>query len=333
MKPLYRYMIPVVMSLLLTACSKSDNSPEDGDDNPGTGSGNETRTPVPYDKLPVSHRAYTVPGTQFYVDLMGRQRPKLPAFKAIAAKPGIMKGYVKDIYGRPLPGAEIGVRSSIIGGGYSSASGTSDANGFYEILLPVGNIEIWGAKYAMDYESAKAPVSLFPGDSNLNSFNSTSGAVKNFILLPYGQGRPDEVSKGPYWPSSYLGASIHLSYTLRTQSLPLPGSFPVGSIIVIKLTPLDLVHADEKVSFTIRKVVESNELYINNIPLGRYKIEIKLENGNLIQMRENINLKPLYGMQPKQAAGTAEVTFIPGDPEILAWYGNWWIVPIIIEHP
>lgn len=322
-------MLTLVMLLLLLSCSKADKTSEDGDENPG----NETRSPIPYDKLPVSSREFTILGPQFYVDLMGRQRPKLPVFKTTNVKPGTLKGQVKDIYGRPLAGAQIGVRSSIIGGSYSSASATSDANGFYEMLLPVGNIEIWGAKYLMDYESAKAPVSLFPADSNLNSFNSTSGAVKNFILLPYGQGRPDEISKGPYWPSSYLGASIHLSYTLRTQSLPLPGSFPVGSIIVISLTPLDLVHADEKVSFTIRKVIESNELYINNIPLGRYRIEIKLENGAQILMRENINLKPQFGMHPKQATGIAQVTFIPGDAEILAWYGNWWIVPIIIEHP
>ncbi|WP_114792686.1 carboxypeptidase-like regulatory domain-containing protein [Niabella yanshanensis] len=329
MKPLYLCIGALFASLLLVACSKADKTAEDGDENPG----NETRSPIPYDKLPATSREFTILGPQFYVDLMGRQRPKLPAFKRTNVKPGSLKGHVKDIYGRPLAGAQIGVRSSIIGGSYSSASAISDVNGFYEILLPVGNIEIWGAKYLMDYESAKAPVSLFPADSNLNSFNSTSGAVKNFILLPYGQGRPDEIGKGPYWPSSYLGASIHLSYILRTQSLPLPGSFPVGSIIVISLTPLDLVHADEKISFTIRKVIESTELYINNIPLGRYKIEIKLENGAPVLMRENINLKPQFGMHPKQATGTAQVSFIPGDPEILAWYGNWWIVPIIIEHP
>ena len=232
-----------------------------------------------------------------------------------------------------MQGAEIGVRSSIIGGSYSSASGHSGTDGYYEILLPVGTAEIWGAKYLADYESGKAPVSLFPADSNLYSFNSTGGAVKNFVLLPYGQGRPEQVSKGPYWPSSYLGGAVHLSYTLRTQSLPLPGSFPVGSVLLIKLTPLDLSYADEKISFTVRKVVESSELYINNIPLGRYQIEVKLENGPDVLMRENINLKPQFGMKPKEATGSTEITFIPGDPEVLVWFGNWWIVPIILEHP
>lgn len=333
MKTIYRFKFLAVAAILLISCSKSGETPDDTGIEPQPGAGGEVRTPVPFDKLPTTFRAFTVPGPQFYVDLMGKQRPQLPSFKSIPVKSGILKGYIKDIYGRPLPGAQIGVRSSIIGGGYSSATGISDANGFYEILLPVGNIEFWGAKYSMDYESGKAYISLFPADSNLNSFNSTAGSIKNFVLLPYGQGRPEEVSKGPYWPSSYMGASIHLSYTLRTQSLPLPGSFPVGSVLIIKLTPLDLVHADEKVIFTIHKIVESSELYINNIPLGRYKLEIKLENGSNIIMKENINLKPQYGMQPKQAVGSANITFIPGDPEVLVWYGNWWIVPILIEHP
>lgn len=317
---------------LMSGCSKSGGSSPGEDDPPGTGS-DEIRTPVSFDKLPASTREYTVPGTKFYVDVMGRQRPKLPGFKSLAVKPDRLRGYVKDIYGRPLKGARIGIRSSIIGGSYSSASGDTDDKGYYEILLPVGTVEIWGAKYLLDYESGQAPVSLFPADSSLSSFTSTNGAVKNFVLLPYGQANPSAIGSGPYWPSSYLGGSVHLSYTLRTQSLPLPGSFPVGSVILIKLTPLDLVHADEKISFTIRKAVESSELYINNIPLGRYKIELKLENGVDIIMKESINLKPQYGMQPKQATGNTQISFIPGDPEVLAWYGNWWIVPIIIEHP
>lgn len=327
MKTFVRALI-YLLSALISGCSKSDlPSPDD------EGAGGGIRTPVPFNQLPSSSRELSVSGTQFYVDVMGKQRASLPGFKKTEIKPNILRGYVKDVYGRPLQGAQIGVRSSIIGGSYSSASGHSGTDGYYEILLPVGTTEIWGAKYLMDYESGKAPVSLFPADSNLNSFNSANGAVKNFILLPYGQGQPEQVMKGPYWPSSYLGGSVHLSYTLRTQSLPLPGSFPVGSVILIRLTPLDLLYGDEKITYTIRKTVESSELYINNIPLGRYKIEVRLENGTAIPMRENINLKPQFGMQPKQATGSTEITFIPGDPEVLAWYGNWWIVPIILEHP
>lgn len=328
MKKLFPFSAVLLISYGIMSCSGGNSSP--GDPQPGA---DEIRTPVPFDQLPASSRELAVPGPQFYVNVMGRQRSPLPAFKNLPVRPDRLRGYVKDVYGRPLRGARIGVRSSLIGGSYSSASGDTDEQGYYEILLPVGTTEIWGTKYLQDYESGQAPVSLFPADSSLSSFTSTKGAVKNFVLVPYGQADPETVARGPYWPSSYMGGSIHLSYTLRTQSLPLPGSFPVGSVILIKLTPLHLVHADEKISFTIRKVVESSELYINNIPLGRYKIELKLENGGNILMRENINLKPQYGMQPKQATGSTQVTFIPGEPDVLAWYGNWGIVPILIEHP
>ncbi|MBX2952717.1 MAG: carboxypeptidase regulatory-like domain-containing protein [Leadbetterella sp.] len=326
MKKLFKLSAVLLISYGIMSCSGGSGSP--GEPQPG-----EVRTPVPFDQLPASSRELSVPGPQFYVNVMGHQRSPLPAFKKLPVKPDRLRGYVKDVYGRPLRGARIGVRSSLIGGSYSSASGDTDEQGYYEILLPVGTTEIWGARYFQDYESGRAPVSLFPADSSLSSFTSARGAVKNFVLVPYGQTAPETVAKGPYWPSSYMGGSIHLSYTLRTQSLPLPGSFPVGSVILVKLTPLHLVDADEKISFTIRKVVESSELYINNIPLGRYKIELKLENGAPILMRENINLKPQYGMQPKQATGSTRITFIPGDPEVLAWYGNWNIVPVIIEHP
>ncbi|GAB3414151.1 carboxypeptidase-like regulatory domain-containing protein [Niabella aquatica] len=322
-----------LLGTLILSCSKSGDSSSPGPDEPPETTGDEIRTPIPFNQLPASSRELSVPGPQFYVDVMGMQRPRLPKFKTLEIKPNKLRGYVKDMYGRPLQGARIGIRSSIIGGSYSSASGDTDATGYYEILLPVGTVEIWGTKYLLDYESGKAPVSLFPADSSLSSFTSTSGAVKNFVFLPYSHAEPENIGSGPYWPSSYLGGSIHLSYTLRTQSLPLPGSFPVGSVILVKLTPIDLVHADEKISFTIRKVVESTELYINNIPLGRYKMELKLENGPVLFMKENINLKPQFGMQPKQATGSTQVNFIPGDPEVLAWYGNWWIVPVIIEHP
>lgn len=318
-----------MISYGIMSCSGGGSS-SPGDPQPGA---DEIRTPVPFDQLPASSRELSVPGPQFYVNVMGRQRSTMPAFRNLPIRPDWLRGYVKDVYGRPLRGARIGVRSSLIGGSYSSASGDTDEQGYYEILLPVGTTEIWGTKYLQDYESGQAPVSLFPADSSLSSFTSTKGAVKNFVLVPYGQADPETVARGPYWPSSYMGGSIHLSYTLRTQSLPLPGSFPVGSVILIRLTPLHLVHADEKISFTIRKVVESSELYINNIPLGRYKIELKLENGGNILMRENINLKPQYGMQPKQATGSTQITFIPGEPDVLAWYGNWGIVPILIEHP
>ncbi|HTG57623.1 MAG TPA: hypothetical protein VL943_15205, partial [Niabella sp.] len=66
MKPLYHCMLTLVMSLLLVSCSKADKTSEDGDENPG----NETRSPIPYDRLPASSREFTILGPRFYIDLM-----------------------------------------------------------------------------------------------------------------------------------------------------------------------------------------------------------------------------------------------------------------------
>lgn len=315
--------------LIFYACSKENDELQPGGDNPP--GQEETRTPLPFSQLPERTRTLNVPENRTYVNVMEKQRPQLPGFKSLAVKPGTLRGFVKDVFGRPLKDAEIGVRSSIAGGLYSSATGRTNQQGYYEITVPVGNTEIWGGKLNMSYEGGQAFTSLFPADSALDEFVSTRGSVKNFVLLPYGNGRPDEIAKAPQWPTSYMGGSIHLSYNLRTESLPLPGSFPVGSVIVIKLTPLDLVHADEKVTFIIKKPVLNNQLYINNIPLGRYEIMLETSDGKPITMHESINLKDLFGIRPKHALHKAEVTFIPGDPESLVWFGNWKEVPLNIE--
>jgi hypothetical protein len=322
-KPL---QIMIILGSLAMSCSGGMGSSEDVVPEGG-------RQPIPFGQLPSSTKEHAVSGPVFYVNVMGEKRPEQPTFPSLMVKPNWLRGYVKDVYGRSVAGAEIGVRSSIVGGSYSSASAVSDEKGYYEILLPVGTVEIWGAKYRLEYEGGRSPVSLAPADHRLDSFTSSKGDVKHFVLVPYGLANSDVVGRGPYWPSSYLGGSVHLSYTLRTSSIPLPGSFPVGTVIVVKLIPLDLVLADENISFIVRKVVESSELYINNLPLGRYRIELSLGNGTPISFRENINLKPEFGLNPKQAKGSAELNFVPGEPTVLAWYGNWGIVPLLLEHP
>lgn len=314
--------------LMISACSKGNNSPNiDGEPQPQE----QIRPQLPFSQLPARVKSMNVPGNRRYVNLMEKQRPKLPQFPLLDVKPGVLRGYVKDVFGRPIPDAEIGVRSSVAGGLYSSATARSDHKGYYEIKIPVGHTEIWGAKFQMVHAGGRAFVSLFPADSTLNEFASSSGAVKNFVLLPYGEGRPDQIAESPQWPTSYLGGSVHLSYNLRTETLPLPGSFPIGTVIVVKLTPVDLVHADEKVTFVVKKQVLNNELYINNIPLGRYTIEIETGDGNPIFMKEGINLKDEFGLTPKNALRKAALTFIPDGPECLVWFGNWKEVPLNIE--
>ncbi|MEJ2904268.1 carboxypeptidase-like regulatory domain-containing protein [Pedobacter panaciterrae] len=314
--------------LFLFACSKGVDGKQEEEIPFGQ---DEVRKQLSFSDLPERSKTLIVSGTGTYVNLMENQRPKLPDFRSLDRNPNILRGFVKDIFGRPVKNAEVGVRSSIAGGFYSSATGLSDQNGYYEVNIPVGNTEIWGSKVTIEYQGGRAFVSLFPADSTLSEFRSSDGAVKNFVLLPYGNGRPDEIAKAPQWPTSYVGGSIHLSYNLRTETLPLPGSFPIGSVIVVKLMPVDLVHAEERITFIIKKEVLNNSLYINNIPLGKYNLELSLSDGRTILIQEGINLKQEFGLSPKQAEGKAALTFIPGDPECLTWFGNWKEVPLNIE--
>ncbi len=209
--------------LMISACSKGSNPPNGGEDPYPQ---EEIRPQLPFSQLPARTKSMNVPGNRRHVNVMEKQRPKLPKFAPLDVKPGILRGYIKDVFGRPVPDAEIGVRSSIAGGLYSSATAKSDSRGYYEIKIPVGHTEIWGAKLNMLHAGGRAFVSLFPADSTLNEFPSSNGAVKNFVLLPYGEGRPDQIANSPQWPTSYMGGSVHLSYSLRNRNPSAARKFP-----------------------------------------------------------------------------------------------------------
>lgn len=314
--------------IALTACSKKSNLQPDDDEVTGV-----IRTPLSFDQLPERSETLEVGPTESYVNVMGTQRPRLPDFRKLSAKPGTLRGYIKDVFGRPVAEAEIGVRSSLVGGAYTTALGRSDADGYYEIAVPMGTADVFKAVSTIDYHIGHAPVSLFPADSSLSHFQSTDGAVEDFVLVPYGQRHRDAVAEQPWLSFNYLGGSIHLSYTIRTQSLPLPGSIPIGTEIIVTLVPVALFHPDEKISFTVRKVVENNGFYILNIPVGTYSVQAQLADGTDLDLEESINLKPAFGMNPKKTTGQTQVTFIPGPNSVMPWYGNWETVPINVSIP
>jgi len=314
--------------IALTACSKKSNlQPDDGEVT------DVVRTPLPFDQLPERSVTLNVGPNESYINVMGTQRTRLPDFRTLPTKPSTLRGYVKDVFGRPVSDAEIGVRSSLVGGAYTTALGRSDADGYYEIGVPMGTADVFKAVSTIDYHNERAPVSLFPADSSLNHFQAADGMVENFVLVPYGQRHRDAVSEQPWLSFNYLGGSIHLSYSIRTQSLPLPGSIPIGAEIIVTLVPEALFHADENVSFTVRKVVENTGFYILNIPIGTYRLQVQLADGTALDLEESINLKPAFGMHPKKATGQTQVTFIPGPSSVMPWYGNWETVPINVSIP
>jgi len=319
-------------AMVLLACSrKNDSESGGGGDDPGT-----IIPELPFDQLPATQASFNVAGQTTYVNVMENNRKSLPTFPALKKIANKAIGYVKDSYGRPLKNASIGISSSIVGGGSTPAFGVTNEKGYYEISIPFGEAYYYNAGYTIDYEGSRGAMGLYPADGEMSaSFASANGEVKNFVLLPYGKGAPDEVASDPWDPNNYFGGSLTLSWMLRDGSLPPEGSLPIGMVFEVKLTPLALVHAAEKKTITIRKTVEFTTLRIVNIPLGKYKVEIHTSNGTAMKMQQTgINRRPEYGLNPTSATGSATYTMIPTSADskrVTPFRGAWDEVGITIK--
>lgn len=289
---------------LMGACSKDEETDDDptGGDDPG-----QIITEVPFDQLPASEATFNVDGRAIHVNVMETKRKPLPSFPVLKAKANKAIGYVKDSYGRPIKNASIGVSSSLVGGSSTPSFGTTNEKGYYELEVPFGSAYYYNAGYTIDFESSRAALGLYPADGQLTSFASAAGVVENFVLLPYGQGDPDKVATDPQVANNYLGGCFTIGWTIKEGVFPPAGALPPGMVFEIKLTPLSLFHAAEKKTFIIRKTVEFSMLRIVNIPLGKYKVEVKAMNNNKMVLQEiGWNPREQYGLSPK--TGTVNTT-------------------------
>jgi hypothetical protein len=281
---------------------------------------------------------FNLSATDEYVNVMGRRLPALPAFPAVTKQPGKLRGYVKDVKGQPLEGAYIGVRSSAIGGLYSAASAETDAKGYYEISVPWGAAHFYAAGYTIDYGEGRAGLSLYPADGKAGNFTSTAGEVENFVLLPYGIINKDDQSERPWYSPNYIGGAIRISYALGAPNdmWAEAGSLPENSEIEIVLKPDgDMMDPTSSRNITIRKKTGNLNLYINNIPVGRYRISARLTNGKPLQLSTTGYIAmPQFGLQPKEAKGEAQLLLTPkgakalnGNPD----HGSWDCVNIRLK--
>ena len=275
-----------------------------------------------------------------YVNLMGNQMPAMPQFPTVTKKAGFLRGYVKDASGKPLQGAYIGVRATAVGGLYSGAHTETDEKGFYEIRIPWGVADLYAAGYTIDYGEGRAGMSLHPLDSDTKSFASAEGAVKNFVLLPYGITSRDNVSENPQNSGTYYGGSIYIGYFASEagDNNALLSNIPMDSVIEITLTPDGkLFDGSEGKRFVIRKVVGYQSGFkINNIPIGQYKITARLANGRPLSMKLNTPVGTVFGMQPAETTQSATVLFYPDSAKasmVIPAYGNWKPVQITVSRP
>lgn len=275
-----------------------------------------------------------------YVNVMGNQMPELPQFPAVAKKPGYLRGYVKDASGKPLAGAYIGVRSSAMGGLYSGAHAETDAKGYYEIKVPWGVADLYAAGYTIDWGDGRAGMSLHSVDGKIDSFASASGAVKNFVLLPYGVTSRDNLSENPRLASTYYGGSIYVGYYVveENDTNAPPFSVVENSVVEITLTPEgSLFDGTAGKTIVVRKTAGFDTGFkINNIPLGRYKISAKLAGGKPLKMKLNRPTGTVFGMSPSETTGSADILFYPGNAKASVVgpnHGSWNSVEISIETP
>ncbi|HQU82574.1 MAG TPA: hypothetical protein PKY59_05605 [Pyrinomonadaceae bacterium] len=274
-----------------------------------------------------------------WVNVMGNEMPPMPDFPALSPKPGKVRGYVKDWSGKPLAGANIGIRSSYLAGMYSGGQGVTDKNGYYEIAPPKGMAHFYNAGYQIDWGEGVAAVSLHPADGKLDSFVTSDGAVENFVLLPYGITSRENLQENAHLPSTFYGGAIFLSwYSAEADD----GNAPPFAVkdnakLEITLTPEGkMLDGSSGQPIIIRKTAGiSGAFRIHNIPLGRYKISIKA-NGKPLKMKDTKKNNPSFGLMPTEANGEASIVFVPNNAKasmIGPQFGAWDWVGINIETP
>ncbi len=284
--------------------------------------------------IPVSALTFTLTPSQYYVNVMKNALPPLPAFAKLTAKPGVVRGYVKDSKGHPLVGAVIGVRSSAAGGFYSGASAKSNASGYYEVAVPWGAASFYTASYSRDYGEGRAAFGLHPADGEADSFATANGLVENWVLLPYGVGDRDAASDQPQYSGNYYGGSLSVSYWVADPRFEGDKNLPDGSDLEVTLTPEGtLIDGGAGKTIVVRRPVKEgsrSSFYINNVPVGTYKISARLITGNgsqALHLKETgPNVSQPFGLEPKEGATSAVLTFRPGGAKAgmsPAARGNW----------
>jgi hypothetical protein len=290
-------------------------------------------------KADSSAKVVTVDKDSLSVNVMGNEMPAMPQFQQLAPKAGRVRGYVKDWTGKPLAGAEIGVRSSYLAGYYSGAQGKTDANGYYEIVVPKGSAHFYNAGYQIEWGDGVAAVSLHPADGRLDSFVTMDGAVENFVLLPYGITSRENLQESTHLPSTFYGGAIFLNwYSVEADDNNAPPfAVRAGAMLEITLTPEGkMFDGSAGQTIIIRKTLGiSGAFRIHNIPLGRYRMTITA-NGKPLKIKDNKGYDAMFGMTPAEALGAASILFVPDSAKasmVGPQHGAWKWIGLGISTP
>jgi hypothetical protein len=308
---------------------------------PATDNNSPTLNQTPNRSVSGSSQVCNLSSADENVNVMGELMPPLPSFPPLTKNPGKIRGYVKDTSGKALGGAAIALGSIRIGSSRMVTQTVTDSKGYYELDLPLNSNKFQYAAYAVDYGAGKAAMALHPADGSIEDNPPGEGGIENFVLLPYGIADRSTFAKNSNYGASYYGGSIALfinvGYVGANDSLN-KGRFYPGSQIEITLAPLGaLIDGSASKTFIIRKKIGEdtrNELFINNVPVGKYKLSVK-SNGKPVGMKQRLPENSIFGIKPTETNnGEADILFYPGSgkpTEIGAGSGGWQNVEIYLE--
>lgn len=216
--------------------------------------------------------------------MKGMAAPPNPAFPKIAIKKGYARGLVKDTNGRPLQGAMITVTSSAAGGFRTSVTTKTNAQGLYEVVLPVGVCQVVDAYHRIVYNGKPYFLPLRAVDGNRETFPSTKGSIENFVLRTWGVANADGAATSPKEGAHYFGASMRVQWFYR--------DLPESGTVEMTLKPQGpLLGGGSGRTFVVRVPLQSGSVlsadyYINNIPIGRYSLTARiLDDGDVLPLK------------------------------------------------
>jgi hypothetical protein len=294
---------------------------------------------------PITLTALTVDDRTDHVNVMGDEMPVIPAFPPLAKKPGYLRGYVKDIFGEPLAGAQIGLKSARLYDAYLAAAAETDAAGYYEIKIPAGGARFDYAGFVIPYSRGQAALGLHPADGALSeSYTAAAGGVENFVMLSYGVADREEARRNGRYRGNYYGGTLTLRYFIAPPGES-GGAFgnmlAAGSEIVVTLKPVSIIADGRPVAraFEIRKKIEESslgEFYLCNVPVGRYELTVRTADGRALSLKQKKPTDSPFGIQPAETSGTASLIFNPLSADAktaVAGRGNWTDLEIVVERP
>ena len=247
-------------------------------------------------------------------DVMGGQRPRYPAFPKLARKKGYLRGYAKDVSGRPLQGVRILIAAPTLGYSSTGQSVRTDARGYYEIKPLYGGATVRSAGYSLTYRGKPYALPLHPVDGQIDSI-AAAGEIENFVLLTYGPVSAAKAADNPEYTGAYYGAAFTFGYSTReaTDELAPRRNLLLDSVVEVTLTPDGplLDGSPGRVIVVRKKITPRGYFPINDIPIGRYKIKAALasEGGRALKIRENVLVTGRDAMTPNETTGEATILF------------------------